>query len=200
VLMIALGLNHRFIFNGHDDMLQKVLANENLLKLVMVSCGKVLMGAQNNNNVIDLLVQRGVPINSADEKGMTALHYAVQNFYVYREEQLNLVNKLLDHGANLESKDDKDQTPLMLARAHSQKKTVLGGASVLELLQRRIEEKKPTETKESFLSEQSAGSVSKSGKFATVQYSESKQCQKPDSPKKDPTTKPGPHFRRPGLG
>ncbi len=143
VLIIALGLNHRFIFKGHNELLERVLANEKLLKLVMVSCGKVLMGAQNNNSVIDLLVERGIPITSADGKGMTALHYAVQNFYVYREEQLSLVKKILGCGASLDAKDDAGRTPLMLAHVHSQKQTVLGGASVVELLQSRAEEKKP---------------------------------------------------------
>lgn len=138
VLMIALGLNHRFIFNGHDDMLQKVLANENLLKLVMVSCGKVLIGAQNNNSVIDLLVKRGISVNSVDEEGMTALHYAANNFYVYRAEPLNLVKKLLDCGANVEAVDKNGRTPLTLATEQSRKETVIAGKNLLELLEQRL--------------------------------------------------------------
>lgn len=168
VLIIALSLNHRFIFNGRDDILQKVLVNENLLKLVMVSCGKVLLGAQNNNSVIDFLVKRGISINSVDDKGMTALHYAVQNFYVYREEQLNLVNKLLDHGANPESKDNKVRTPLILADVHSQKKTVLGGASVLKLLQERLEGKKLIEIEQTPPSKHEEKKKSKKQSFTSI--------------------------------
>ncbi|ASQ47000.1 ankyrin repeat domain-containing protein [Legionella clemsonensis] len=51
----------------------------------MVSCGKDLVGDLSNDSVIDLLLKHGADINSADKKGMTALHYAVQNFYNYRK-------------------------------------------------------------------------------------------------------------------
>lgn len=140
VLIIALGLNHRFIFNGHEDILKRVLANEDLLKLVMVSCGKVLLAAQNNNSVIDLLVKRGISINSVDGKGMTALHYASNNFYVYRTEPLNLVKKLLDCGANVEASDKVGRTPIDVATEQSRKETVIGGGSLLELLQQHKED------------------------------------------------------------
>ena len=146
VLMIALGLNHPSIFNGRDDVFQGILKNEKLLKLVMVSCGKVLIAGKDNNNVIDLLLKQGIPINSVDEKGMTALHYVVQNFYVYSKEPLNLINKLLEHGANPENKDNQGRTPLMIADAHSKKQTVIGGASALELLRKRSVEKHSVNT------------------------------------------------------
>ena len=133
-LTVALGLNHRYIFNGRDDIIQRVLNNKALLKLIMVSCGKVLLAGQDNNNVIDFLLQNGVPIDSADEKGMTALHYAVQSFYNYRKEPIDLIKKLLDSSANLEAKDKQGRTPLMLAKEHSQKTTVNDGRAV-ELLE-----------------------------------------------------------------
>jgi ankyrin repeat protein len=142
LLLIALGLNHRFIFDSNDHILQKVLNNEKLLKLVMVSCGKVLLSGQDNNNVIDLLVNRGISIDSVDERGMTALHYASNNFYIYRAEQFNLVNKLLDCGANVEAQDKAGRTPLMLASEQSKKVTVMGGGRLLELLQQRQADKK----------------------------------------------------------
>ncbi len=138
VLMIALGLNHPYIFNGHDDVLQEILANKALLQLVMVTCGKVLIAGPSNDSIIDLLLKNGIDINSVDEKGMTALHYAVQNFYNYRKEPLNLINKLLDCKANLEAEDKERRTPLMLATEHSRKGTVIAGGNLLELLEQRL--------------------------------------------------------------
>src|SRR3990167_840942 len=146
VLIVALGLNLPSIFNGCEKIREKILNNKDLLKLVMVSCGKVLIADQNNNNVIDLLLENKIPIDSVDEKGMTALHYAVQNFFVCRREQLDLVNKLLDNGANPESKDNKDQTPKMLSDEHSQKSTVIGGKNVVALLQKRATDKHSVNT------------------------------------------------------
>lgn len=139
VLIIALGLNHRYIFNDHVDILKKVLDNKKLLELVMVSCGKALLGATNNNSVIDLLIKNGISINSVDDKGMTALHYAANNFYVYREEPLNLVKKLLDCGADVKATDKQGRTPLTLAAEQSRKETVIGGGTLLKLLEQKQE-------------------------------------------------------------
>ena len=79
VLELLLGLKEPAVFTGHETILDRILDNKALLQLVMVSCGKVLIGGSNpgNDSVIDLLLEQGVDINSADEKGMTALHYSV---------------------------------------------------------------------------------------------------------------------------
>lgn len=69
---------------------------------------------------------------------MTALHYAVQNFYNYREEPLNLIKKLLDCGANLEAENNEMRTPVMLADKHSRQGNVMGGENLQELLQQRL--------------------------------------------------------------
>ena len=100
-----MGLKEPSIFEGHEDLLETILGNNALLPLLMVSCGKVLIGGPSNDPIIDLLLQHGTDINSKDENGMTALHYAAQNFYNYRAEPLNLINKLLENGANVDVKD-----------------------------------------------------------------------------------------------
>jgi len=100
----------------------------------MVSCGKVLIGGPSNDNVIDLLLKQGIDINSTYQKGMTALHYAVQNFYNYREEPLNLINKLLKCGANTEIKDNQGSTPIDIAHEHSKDGRVTGSDKVIQSL------------------------------------------------------------------
>jgi hypothetical protein len=138
LLIIAMGLKNISVFKGHEDLRDKILANKTLLSLLMVTCGKALIAGPSNDNLIDLLLENGVDINSADEKGMTALHYAVQNFYHYRKEPLNLIKKLLASGADLEAKDKDGRTPLMLATEHSQKNTVIAGGPLLLLLEQKL--------------------------------------------------------------
>ncbi len=71
-LVLLLGLKEPSVFNGHEDLQKSILTNQGLLKLAMVSCGKVLVGGPSNDSVIDLLIKHGADINSADKKGMTA--------------------------------------------------------------------------------------------------------------------------------
>lgn len=138
LLIITLGLKDLSVFMGHENLLDEVYANKTLLQLLMVSCGKVLIAGPSNDSIIDLLLKNGVDINSVDEVGMTALHYAVQNFYNYREEPLNLINKLLNCEANLKAEDKEGRTPLMLAAMHSRKGTVIAGRNLLKLLEQRL--------------------------------------------------------------
>jgi hypothetical protein len=135
VLELTLGLKEPAIFDSHERLLQTILENKALLGLLMVSCGKVLIGGPSNDDVIDFLLKNSVDINSVDEKGMTALHYAAQNFYNYRKEPLNLIKKLLDSGASLEVKDNQGRTPIDIARAHSQDQRVAGSDALLVSLQ-----------------------------------------------------------------
>jgi hypothetical protein len=137
LLVIALGLKTRSIFEGNEALLDGILANKTLLALVMVSCGKVLVAGPSNDSIIDLLLANGIDVNSVDKNGMTALHHAVQGFYNYRTEPLALIKKLLDSGANLEAKDKMGRTALELAAVHAQKGTVIAGAELLSLLQAR---------------------------------------------------------------
>lgn len=124
ILMIALGLKDfadngsvvkGSVFEGHDKLLNNILSNKRLLELVMVTCGKVLIATPSNDSLIDLLISKGVSVNSIDAFGMTAVHYAVQNFYIYRDETLHLVKKLLDCGADIELADQKGEKPYTIA-------------------------------------------------------------------------------------
>ncbi len=134
ILIIALGLKDLSVFTDHEDLRDRIFANKTLLSLVMVACGKVIIAGPSNDDIIDLLLEIGVDINSVDANGMTALHHAAQNFYDYRKEPLDLVKKLLDSGANVDTANKKGQTPLMLAEKHSQKGIVMAGKNLVTLL------------------------------------------------------------------
>jgi hypothetical protein len=149
VLELLLGLKEPSVFKGHEDLLESILANKALLNLAMVSCGKVLIGGPSNDSVIDLLLRHGADINSADEKGMTALHYAAQNFYNYRKEPLNLIKKLLESGASLEVKNMKGETPIETAQEHSKDGRVTASDKLLASLKHADLPPTPLELKQS---------------------------------------------------
>ncbi len=97
-----------------------------------------IQATPSNDSLTDLLRSRGISVNSVDEHGMTALHYAVQNFYIYRDEPLALVEKLLDCGADVELADQKGDTPYTVAMKHGSKEIVLGGEKLRELVQTKL--------------------------------------------------------------
>ncbi|SIR78376.1 Ankyrin repeat-containing protein [Fluoribacter gormanii] len=149
VLELLLGLKEPSVFKGHEDLLESILANKALLNLAMVSCGKVLIGGPGNDSVIDLLLKHGADINSADTKGMTALHYAVQNFYNYRKEPLHLIKKLIECGASLEVRNEKGQTPIETAQEHSKDGRVTASDKLLASLKSSNSPPTPLELKQS---------------------------------------------------
>ncbi|HAT1973114.1 ankyrin repeat domain-containing protein [Legionella pneumophila serogroup 1] len=149
VVELLLGLKEPSVFKGHEDLLESILANKALLNLAIVSCGKVLIGGPSNDSVIDLLLKQGADINSADKKGMTALHYAVQNFYNYRKEPLNLIKKLLECGASLEMQNKKGQTPIETAQEHSKDRRVTASDKLLASLNYGNSPPTPLELKQS---------------------------------------------------
>lgn len=149
VIEILLGLKEPSVFKGHEELLESILANKALLQLAMVSCGKVLVGGPSNDSVIDLLLKHGADINSADKKGMTALHYAVQVFYNYRKEPLNLIKKLLDCGASLDVQNKKGQTPIETAQEHSKDGRVTASDKLLASLKHDNSPPTPLELKQS---------------------------------------------------
>ena len=114
VLTIALGLKNISVFDGHEKLLNDILENKRLMQLVMVSCGKVLIADSTNDGLIDFLIKNKVDINSADANGMTALHHAMQDFFNYRKEPAELIQKLVSSGANPELKDIHSRTPMMV--------------------------------------------------------------------------------------
>ena len=147
ILKIALGLKdftengyvvEGSVFEGHTKLLGDILANKRLLELVMVTCGKVLIAGPSNDSLINLLILRGISVNSVDEHGMTAMHYALQNFYIYRKEPLDLVKKLLACGADLELADQKGETPYRIAIRHGSKEIVHGGQALVALIKARM--------------------------------------------------------------
>ncbi|HAT2067517.1 TPA: ankyrin repeat domain-containing protein [Legionella pneumophila] len=149
ILELLLGLKEPSVFNGHENLLESILANKALLQLAIVSCGKVLVGGPSNDSVIDLLLKHGADINSADKKGMTALHYAVQNFYNYRKEPLHLIKKLLECGAGLEVQNKKGQTPIETAQEHSKDGRVTASDKLLASLKYGNSPPTPLELKQS---------------------------------------------------
>ncbi|HAU1150667.1 TPA: ankyrin repeat domain-containing protein [Legionella pneumophila] len=149
VLELLLGLKESSVFKGHEDLLESILANKALLNLAIVSCGKVLIGGPSNDSVIDLLLKQGADINSTDKKGMTALHYAVQNFYNYRKEPLNLIKKLLECGTSLEMQNKKGQTPIETAQEHSKDRRVTASDKLLASLNYGNSPPTPLELKQS---------------------------------------------------
>jgi len=69
-----------------------------------------------HNDVIEFLLQRGVPVNAAADTGQTALHWAVIGG------QVETITLLLSHGANLEARNRYGGTALgqaMWSHAHS---------------------------------------------------------------------------------
>ncbi len=78
--------------------------NENGISPLLYACIK------GSKQVMDLLLDLGVNINSVDKDGNTCLHYAVMS------NSPRVVKKLLVRGANRELKNIKGQTPEMLAR------------------------------------------------------------------------------------
>jgi len=136
LLIIALGLQDQCVFEGHEALLDRIADNPELLSLLMVSCGKVLLASPNNDNAIDWLLSKGADINSTDVKGMTALHYAVQNFFNYRAEPLHLIETLLEHGADREAANAERETPRTLAEKHTQDSRMVYGDALLSLLNR----------------------------------------------------------------
>lgn len=137
ILELLLGLKEPTVFKDHESLIESILDNKDLLQLLMVSCGKVLVGGPSNNSIIDLLLNNDANINSVDDKGNTALHYAVMNFYNYRKEPLNLIKKLLDSGASLEAQNNQEQTPIDTAKTHCKDARVTGSDELLALLLHR---------------------------------------------------------------
>ena len=65
-----------------------------------------------NREIVELLLDHGVPIDTPFENGMTGLSWASNNGHV------SVVKLLLDRGADKRKVDDEGKTPLDHARIH----------------------------------------------------------------------------------
>ena len=66
---------------------------------------------------------------------MRTLKSGVQSFVIYRKEPLDLVNQLLEKGADVNLSIRGGQTPLQLAEKRAQDTMVLGREKLIELVQ-----------------------------------------------------------------
>lgn len=100
----------------------------------MVTCGKVLIASPSNDSLIDLLMSQDISVNSIDQYGMTAMHYASQNFYIYRKEPLDLIEKLLTCGADLNLVDQSGETSYSTGIRHGNKDIIYNGKALVKKL------------------------------------------------------------------
>lgn len=147
-LILTLGIKLPSIFYGHKDLQERLESNKPLLNLMMVSCGKTLIGGASNNQIIDRLIALGADINATDERGMTALHYAVQNFSNYAApEPLRMIQTFLDNGALLDIRSEAGETPGDIAERHVEDPRVCGKEQLLVKIGRKSVLEKPEEVK-----------------------------------------------------
>ena len=64
-------------------------------------------------HILEMLLEKGIDVNEAEEKGRTALHYAVK--WNWSELRIPLAEKLVEAGANVNATDHEGNTPLMTA-------------------------------------------------------------------------------------
>lgn len=73
---------------------------------------------------VNILLSRGVDVNTKDKYGFTPLHYAARDSNSYSK---TLTKLLLEHGANINAKDLYGTTPLHIA-------SNLGNRSLVKVL------------------------------------------------------------------
>ncbi|KAJ5069352.1 ankyrin repeat [Anaeramoeba ignava] len=94
------------IAKGADLNIQTKDRNQTLLHLIFE-----FHNQENLLEILELLIQSGIDINSPDIDGQTPLHLACQNKH---DNALEIIDYLFGHGANPNSKNAKKQTPLHL--------------------------------------------------------------------------------------
>lgn len=114
-----------FVKGEYEETILLKAAEDNKLHIVELSlklgadplalCGLTHKSAlhfairENNIKMAKLLLEAGVPVNGADDRGKTPLHMAVS----YGD--LDIVRLLLDHGANVNQEDREGISPIDLA-------------------------------------------------------------------------------------
>ena len=74
-----------------------------------VALGIQVPSEELRQNIVKNLVQNGAKINARNKFKCTPLHYAACNG------DLDIVHYFLDHGAQIEAKDDVERTPIVFA-------------------------------------------------------------------------------------
>ena len=99
---------------GNVDLVRILLDKDPNINLKNYEGQNVLHVAASSKNssfeLIGLLIERGSILDERDHYRKTALHYAAENG------NLEAVNPLVIFGADINAKDKRDETPLMLAR------------------------------------------------------------------------------------
>jgi ankyrin repeat protein len=116
---------------GYDELVRLLLARGADPNLRDIYGWTPLMRAAYENRltvVRALLASNATKVNVSNDNGATALHQAA------RRGHLQIVQLLIDHGADLEAKDLRERTPAMLARAQ-------GHANVANMINGSLEKK-----------------------------------------------------------
>jgi len=66
-------------------------------------------------DIVKFLIEKGADVNAVDYSGDTPLMSVIQNSYMDKDTQLNIVEQLLIAGANVNAQDKYKKTPLILA-------------------------------------------------------------------------------------
>lgn len=78
-------------------------------RLLQVAAVNPIIPNENKKEIIEILLDHGIPIDKTDSTGMTALHYVAIN------NQVEMAVFLIEHGANLNKQNNAGDTPLHLA-------------------------------------------------------------------------------------
>jgi ankyrin repeat protein len=99
-------------WNGHDDVVQCLLKHGADVDLPDQSNATPLMSAAfwGQVDAIRLLLEYNADVNSQDIEGRTALHHAIR-CTIFKADRPQIARLLLKHGANVNARDNIQQTP-----------------------------------------------------------------------------------------
>jgi len=100
----------KFISSLHGNMINKCNHSR---ETYLIMASKI-----NNEKVIDTLLDKGADVDHQESKGNTILHYAAS------QGNIDTINKLILHKANLEIQNYQRETPLMVACRFKQRNAI----------------------------------------------------------------------------